>query len=244
MCPFTHWWALGLPLQLKGGVWKPLQSLYTRSVQKVSSHMIWKIEIFIEEDTRDKKHCTKDNNASVPFKVGTLGPHTVLPIAISCPVVFSWIYSCFDISSLSEVILVWGKARSHRAQNLACRGGLNHLGDLMFYKKLITRHEAWVGPLSGWSCQSPAAHSCSPLNHPSSFRRGMFKLNVKYDADLLLYLLIHFEFDSHTVHMLTQLHLLPPMTSTTKSSLFTHAHASPLLLAARLQRCGSNCSLY
>ena len=42
-----------------------------------------------EEDTRYKKHCTEDNDTSVPFKVGTLGPHTVLPIAISCPLVFS-----------------------------------------------------------------------------------------------------------------------------------------------------------
>ena len=50
-------------------------------------------ETFTEEDTRDKKHCTQDNDASVPFKIGTLRPHTVLPRAISCPVVFSWISS-------------------------------------------------------------------------------------------------------------------------------------------------------
>ena len=30
----------------------------TRSVQKVSSHVIWKIGKFIEEDTKYKKHCT------------------------------------------------------------------------------------------------------------------------------------------------------------------------------------------
>ena len=30
----------------------------TSSVHKVSSHVIWKIETFIEEDTRYKKHCT------------------------------------------------------------------------------------------------------------------------------------------------------------------------------------------
>ena len=35
-----------------------------------------KTETFIE-DTRYKKHCTQDNEASVPFKVGTLRPHTV-----------------------------------------------------------------------------------------------------------------------------------------------------------------------
>ena len=31
---------------------------YMRSVQKVSSHVIGKIETLIEEDTRYKKHCT------------------------------------------------------------------------------------------------------------------------------------------------------------------------------------------
>ena len=48
-----------------------------------------KIETFIEGDTGYKKHCTQDNDTSVPFKVGTLGPHAVLPIFITCPVVFS-----------------------------------------------------------------------------------------------------------------------------------------------------------
>ena len=57
--------------------------------QKVSSHVIYKIETFFEEDKRYKKHCTQDNDASIPFRVGTLGPHTVLPVAISCPIVFS-----------------------------------------------------------------------------------------------------------------------------------------------------------
>ena len=32
-------------------------------------------------------------DATVPFKVGTLGPHTILPIIISCPVIYSWISS-------------------------------------------------------------------------------------------------------------------------------------------------------
>ena len=46
-----------------------------RPVQKVSSHVIWKIETFIEEDTRYKKQETLyiGNDASVPFKVGTFG---------------------------------------------------------------------------------------------------------------------------------------------------------------------------
>ena len=53
----------------------------------------------------------------------------------------------------------------------------------------------------------------------------MFKLNAKFDADSLLYSLSHSECDGHTVHMLTQQHLLPPLTSTVKSSLFTYVHS-------------------
>ena len=82
------------------------------------------------------------------------------------------------------------------------------------------------------------------LNHPSSFYGGMFKLNTNFDADSFLYLLSHFECDRHTVHMLTQWHLPPPLTSTVKSSLFMHAHSSPLSLTARSHRCHRNCSCY
>ena len=71
---------------------------------------------------RYKIHCTQDNDASVPFKVGTLGPHTVLPITISCPSYFPESHQQSEVSSLSKVTLVWGKARRHRAPNLECRG--------------------------------------------------------------------------------------------------------------------------
>ena len=98
-----------------------------------------------------------------------------------------------------------------------------------------------------WTCccdeaanQSAVAYSCNLLNHPNSFHGGMFKLNAKSDADLLLYSLSHFECDSHTVHMLSQWHLLPPLTSTAKVSLFTYVHSSPLSLAAKLHLCGTN----
>ena len=72
----------------------------------------------------------------------------------------------------------------------------------------------------------------------------MFKLNAKCDTDLLLYSVNHFESDGHTVHTLTQWHLPSPLTSTVKSSLFTHVHSSPLSLAARLLRCRVNHSHY
>ena len=84
----------------------------------------------------------------------------------------------------------------------------------------------------------------SLLNHLNSFHGGMFTLNAKSDADPLLCLLSHCECYCHTVHILTQWHLLPSLTSTVKSSLFTHAHYSPLCLAARLHRCCTNRSLY
>ena len=80
----------------------------TRAVQKVSSDVIGKIQTFIAEGTGYKKHFMEDNDASVPFKVGTLGPHMVLPMAISCPVVS-------EISTASKVILLLGKTRSHGA---------------------------------------------------------------------------------------------------------------------------------
>ena len=72
----------------------------------------------------------------------------------------------------------------------------------------------------------------------------MFKLNAKFGADSWLHSLSPFECDGHTVHMLTQQPLLPPLTSTVTSSLFTHAHFSPLSLAAGLHQCCSNHSHY
>ena len=89
-----------------------------------------------------------------------------------------------------------------------------------------TLHKTWCTSV-WWSCQSPAAHSCGLLNQWNSFHGGMLKLNAKSDADLSLYPLSHCECDCHTVHMLTQQRLPPPLTSTVKSSLFTHAHSSP-----------------
>ena len=72
----------------------------------------------------------------------------------------------------------------------------------------------------------------------------MLKLNAKFEADSLLCSRSHFECNFHKVHMLTQWHLSPPLTSAVKSSLFTCAHSSPLSLAARLHGCHANRSHY
>ena len=91
-------------------------------------------------------------------------------------------------------------------------------------------------------CHDEAANHQLPiaaalLNHLNSSCRRMFKRHTEFDADLVLYLLSHFECDGHTVHVLTQWPLPSPLTSTVKSSLFTPVHSSPLSLAARLHGC-------
>ena len=81
----------------------------------------------------------------------------------------------------------------------------------------------------------------SLLNHWNNFHGGMFKLNTKCDADLLLQSLSHFEYNSHKVHMLIQQHLPPPLTSTVKLPFIVHAcTVSPFSSAAFLHRCHAN----
>ena len=140
------------------------------------------------------------------------------------------------------MILVLRKPGSHRAPYLSCRGGESP-GWFDVLPKSCMRCEAWLDTLLWWSCQSSVAQSCGLLNHLNSFCGGMFKLNTKYDADSWLYSLSHWECDGHRVHMFSQRHLLPPLTSTIKS-LFTHAHSDLLSLASRLHGCRTNHSHY
>ena len=110
-----------------------------------------------------------------------------------------------EISSLSKVTLVLGKARSHRPPDLGCREAeapgwfgvspINSARDVMSEQA---------------HCHDEADHSCGLLNHPISYHRVMFKPNAKLNSDSLLYSLSHFECDSHTVHVLIQQCLLPP----------------------------------
>ena len=139
---------------------------------------------------RCKKHCTQDNDVSVPLKVGTLGPHTILPIVISCPIVFSWIslmvWNLFPFKGDFS----FGKSQKLQGAKSGLYGGWVTWVIWCFAKKLCVRRDAWTGTLLRWSCQPLAAHSCDLLNHLNSFPTGMFKLNAKFDADLLFYLLI------------------------------------------------------
>ena len=114
----------------------------------------------------------------------------------------------------------------------------------MFHKKTArdVMHERARCPDEGASYLLPIAAAF--LNHANSFHGRVFKLNAKCDADSLLYSLSHFECDGHTVDMLTQQCLPPPLTSAVQLSLFTHVHSSPLSLAAGLHRCCANRSCY
>ena len=168
-----------------------------------------------------------------------LGPHTVLPITSATLSYFPESDRCSEISSLSKVILDLRKAISYRAPNLGCSGtespGWCYVLQKTLYKTwYLSRHIVTV--------KLPITYGL--LNHLNSFHGGMFKLNAILDADSLLYSLSHFACDSHTAHMLTQWHLLLPLTSTVKWSLFKHTHSSPLSLAARLHWCHANCSHY
>ena len=80
------------------------------------------------------------------------------------------------------------ESQKSQAANLGCRGAWSPgWFDVLFAKILCKRFDAWAGALLWWSCQSPVAHSCGLLNYANSFCGGMFKLNAKFDADLLLY---------------------------------------------------------
>ena len=198
-----------------------------RSVQKASSHVLWKIEIFIGEDTRSTVHRTMTPQAP--------------SITISCPIIFTQIslvvWNLFPFKGDFS----FGKSQKSQGTKPGLYGGWVTWVIWYFTKNSaqgVVHERAHMLPRR--SCWSPFAHSSDCLNHPNSFRGGMVKLITKFDADLLLCSLSHFECDSHSVHMLTQLHLLSPLTSTVKSSLFTHVHSSLLFLAARLHRCANH----
>ena len=130
---------------------------YTRSIQKVSSHVIWNVETFTEEDTKYKTHCMEDNDASVPFKVGTLGPHTVRPNSISCPVIFSWISLMVWYLFPFKGDFSFGKSQKSQGTKSGLKGGWVTWVIWCFAKSsawdvMHERTHCWW-----WSCQSPVA---------------------------------------------------------------------------------------
>ena len=151
---------------------------------------------------RYKEHGTQDNDASVPFKVGTLDLTHFTQLPSAALLYFPKSHQMSEISFLLKVISVLGRARSCRVPNLGCREAESPGWFDVSPKISAWDYDAWAGALSWWSCQLPLVHSCGLLNHLNSVQGGMFKLNTESDADLLL--LSHFECNGHTVHMLIQ----------------------------------------
>ena len=113
------------------------------SLQKVSSHVLWKIETLIEENTKYKKHCTQDNDASVSFNVGTLELYTVLPIAISCPIIFSWMSLTVWNLFLFKGDFSFGKSQKSQGAKSGMWGSWVTWGIWCFAKNHASR-DAWV----------------------------------------------------------------------------------------------------
>ena len=142
------------------------------------------------------------------------------------------------------LILVLGKARSYRVPNQGCRG----LESPRWFDVSPRTSAEDVMHKQAHCCDEAASHQLPTASAfwiiPIVSTEKCSSLTGNFGADLLLYSLSHFECNGYTVHVLTQRHLPPPLTSTVKSSLFTHAHSSPLSLAARLRRCHANHSHY
>ena len=89
-----------------------------------------------------------------------------------------------EISSLSKVILVLVKARSHRVPNLGCSGA-----EPPGWFDVLTKYSAWDMMHERACCCDEAANHHLPiegsglLNHLNSFHGGMFELKAKFDAD-------------------------------------------------------------
>ena len=79
-----------------------------------------------------RRHCSRTMTPQSPSKWAPWDLTQVSQSPSAAPSHFPESYQQSEISSLSKVILVPGKARSHRAVE-----GLSHLGDLMFHQKIL-----------------------------------------------------------------------------------------------------------
>ena len=94
-----------------------------------------KIETFIEEDTETRNIVHR----IMPQSPSKEAPWDLIQFSQSPSAAllhFPESHQWPEISSLSKVIAVLGKARHCRVPNLGCRG-LSHLGDLMFCQKAL-----------------------------------------------------------------------------------------------------------
>ena len=211
------------------------------SVQKVSSHVIWKMETFIEENTRHIVH--RKMKPQSPSKVPwDLTRFSQSPSA--APLYFPESHQQSGISSLWKVILVLEEARSRRAPNLGCRetespGWLdvspkNSAQDVM-HEQVHSCDEAANQQLpiaaAFWIIWIVSMEECS------SFMQNLMQMCCCTCSVILNARASQYTCSLNGVYP-------PPLTSTVKFSLFTHVHSSSLSLTARFHQCCANHSLY
>ena len=140
---------------------------------------MWKIETFIEEDTRNIVHRTMTPQSPSKEATWDLTQFSQSPSAASS--YFPASHRRSEISSLSKVILVLEKARSRRVPNLGYRGSWVTWVISCFAKKSLHQtfffmlHERAHCFNEAASHQLPRA-ACDLLNHLNSFHRGMLSL--------------------------------------------------------------------
>ena len=134
----------------------------------------------------------------------------------------------------------FGKSQKPQALNLGCSGaespGWFDISPKISAQEVM--HEQGLCPGQAANHQLPIAVAFWIIQIVSTEECSSLTQNLMH------YSLSHFECDSRTVHRLTQQCLPPPLTSTVKSSLFTHAYSSPLSLATRLHWFCTNPSHY
>ena len=152
--------------------------MYACIVQRVSSHVIWKIDINwrgykIQETLYIDQRCPSPlqrSHLGISQPLFHCSKHiakSFVGIAISYADVFSWVSSIVWNLFPFKGDFSLGKIRICRALNLGYRG-MSQLGYLIFCQKLCMRRDAWAGVSSRWSCRSPVTHICTHFHHIES----------------------------------------------------------------------------
>ena len=138
----------------------------------------------------------------------------------------------------------FGKRQKFSGCQILGIGGQNHLGDLMFLQK-----PAW-DMMHGRACCHDEATNYQLLPMAVAFWIIRMVSTEEVQAEHKMWcrfvpLLAQsfWMWWPHSTHAHQQC-LPPPLTTTVKSSLFTHVHSSSLSFSAKLRRCGTNCSHY
>ena len=147
---FSHRWLCPLVFDIAFLLWPILVRLSallqnnllenTRSVQKVTSHVMWKREIFMEVDTRYKKHCTQDNEACL-LQNRHLGTSLISSPSYQLPhCIFLNLINILKSLPFQMWFQFWEEPEVAGCQLWAVKG-LSHLGDWMFRQKAL--HKTW-----------------------------------------------------------------------------------------------------